>query len=274
MSVHCKLVYCDGTVGEGVDHGCWGFLKRGFKDAYSVYEKNTTDEAYDNYTRQMRLYGNTATPKDKYMKDKFRSFIVNNGVTPDVMKTGLSSIIICKLALGTARGKALLLIISEYPDLFKGITKIDEKKSEITVTTDQHYAALYNQLRVLSGYYTLEPRVTEAIMDNPDLSIFLHNLYKQEDRALGSSTIFRADTLTPDGIKEFVQRRAWVLSEEDAIDPEFNALKRQSCAKIRTTSYSEITQPSRDSRYTTNWESRYCIPNNYKEFIKGVRDAV
>lgn len=273
MTVYCKLAYCDGTVGKKVDHGCWGFLKRSFKDSYTAYKKQTTDKAYEDNARYMRNYGHTPDSEETYMKKKLKSFIADNGVTPDVMKTGLSSIIICNLALGTAEGKALLLIVSEYPDLFKGITKIDVKKSEITVTTDQHYAALYNQLRVLSGYYTLEPRVTKAIMDNPDLSIFLHNLYKQGDRALGSSTIFRADILTPDAIKEFTQRRAWVLSEEDAIYPRFNALTRQSCAKIRSTSYAEITQPLNGSRYVTNWDSKYHIPNDYQVFIKEVRDA-
>ena len=270
MSVTYKMISNNGTTGEERRKGCWGIFKynwlKNIEDTLSRMNRESCDSDNDDRTR----YGNEPISYEQHLNNYQRELTSNTGLDEDAVRAGINSVIITGLNIreGEVNSDALDTVLKAYPKLFIGITNIDKERGEITLTLDQHYGILYNQLRTLkkfrAGY--LKSVVAEEIAANPDLSIFLLDIYFWGRSSGGDSTLFKVETLTlsPKHIQRMLTERDWILSDEDRANPAYNAMLRNGCMKHKPTVFADLSQEIPDGDYSSE---EYNVPNDMIEFI-------
>ncbi len=271
MGICFKLVTNSGHVGELRHTICWGFLKDKPSSAIRSHRRSLSEVSRGRYNRESRLYGHgDQLDRSGWVKHCEDDFNRRWGVSATDLSSGIKSIIVCGLEINEGvQEKAFDTVLREYPLLFSAIMYINKEAGEIALTTNTHYASLFNQLRLLSKFQFIHSSykrdVAADIVQNPELSIFILDLYERGELHLTSNTVFRADKLTTEAAKEFIKRRTWLITKGQDI-PKWTMVHRGHCGKSRQAAYAELAQPLSDRRYHT--KGKYVIPKGRVEFIE------
>ena len=278
MSVFFRLICNDGTVGDNLSSQCWGFLKGNITENAEGFLKDMNEKEWARQEAQGKDYGDRWGHYHYHPKTYTRFLreleeVKWKGVRWRALASGIHSIVIRRINFDDG---AFDVVLAEYPKLFKGILKVDKKRGEITVDFNQHYAVLFNQLRLLKAFKGLCSNTAELIVANPRLSIFLLDIYRYGSRTTGDNIVFKTEHTTPSVIKEFEAFRDWKGGK--ALDnPKLTASYRGGCEKVSTNAFGSLVQPIRDGYESCGRYEDYYLPSKPDEFVEldplGLKEA-
>ena len=290
MSVYYKLKAVNGVVTESSRHKiCWGFLKSSLQERAEAYLKELNDlpNLYKCYLKDMKEhYGSSGTIMS--MPDWSRSTKENYGTVfglpTEAAATGIAEVIVCSLfdrgrnsvSCNETAYDAFTVLLMAYPKLFECITKVDKEAGEVTINYDYHYAVIYNVLRIVGGFMCMPLDVSQSIIDNQDLSLFIADMYKDGSLSIGEGQVFTVCDARAPTIKDMIERREWYLSDDDRDDPVNSAMVRGDCSKNHMTSYVELVDPNTKRYRSLGNSGRTLLNRSLSTFIinmKGVAHA-
>ena len=244
MSVYSRVVTKSGMTGTVTTNGCWGFLKENVAALAQRIVDDISEEAWMKEREHQRRYGfgSASLTYSLFVEQKNRQTLDRFGVAPNYLVDGIDSIIIENAAICDRQGwQMYTTLVNSYPRMFEGVTA-DPVSDTITVSFDQHYAIVYNQLRILkrieecnSRWVTARVRniLHDAVVNHPDLSLFILDVYAVNGRAAwNDSNLFMLEHLSLDVMKGWVKKRDYHITPEDRYNPTLFASNRGGCYKI------------------------------------------
>jgi hypothetical protein len=186
------------------------------------------------------------------------------------MLTGIKDVIVCNLFQDTSTHRALSIeaykaLVGAYPKLFNCVTDVDFDTGEITVNYHEHYAVVYNVLRLLNKFRHTGDKAYQAMIDNPALSLFIIDFYEYGSRSVDEAQVFTVSAVDHDVINAMVKKRDWFLTDSQRIAKVNNASLRDGCEKRVCKSYVKIVDPT--APRNTSIHTNYKVPAQLHHFI-------
>jgi len=291
MSVCFRITCADGVTGGKITQGCWGSFKSNLQQwAVNNLKKDYVPE-YDREVRNFREYHDHLSPTDlqeglltrlgadaeEYKKRRLTMQGRSYNTPLESLATGITHITLENVTFDViSYNNAFDTLLAEYPKLFEGV-EVDKGAKTITFSMDQHYAILYNQLRILKLFCEQESSselsVLRDAVANPELSFLLLAVYPNNYVRLGDSAVIYASGLDMGAISRIIEERDWLTSEEDRVNPKFNALALQTLHKQEGgRSYAQALTPvANKDNYMSDGGCLRTLPKTSKGFIKYVK---